>query len=212
MAEVAAHEYEPTPQDQNDCMYCYHPSNHPVHALASRDYEVFVDGCECKHESFECSGPRPAVMHKCNDCSYAWTNSNKPGFVYCDICRNEQYPIAGKFITKDSGKREAFDSGMQRDTQDDKPRFDLLFPVGVPYSDQFLTRVAELLMRGAVKYEERNWEKAEGEAELNRFRSSANRHMIQWLCGETDEDHMAAIVFNLMGAHLVEWKLKNESR
>jgi len=135
-----------------------------------------------------------------------WTNVNNPKFVYCDVCRVEKY------ITKDSGKRQEFDSGMKRDTQDDKPRFDLLFPLGIPYSDQFLTRVAELLARGAVKYDERNWEKAAGEAELARFKASATRHMIQWIAGETDEDHAAAVVFNLMGAHLVEWKLKNESR
>jgi hypothetical protein len=98
---------------------------------------------------------------------------------------------------------------MQRDVQDDKPRFDLLLPVGVPYSDQFLTRVAGLLARGAEKYSERNWELAEGEAELARFRASALRHMMQWQAGEDDEDHLAAIVFNLMGAHLVDWKMTN---
>lgn len=125
----------------------------------------------------------------------------------CETCA----PSTG-FVTKDSGKRQEFASGMQRDTQDDKPRFDLLFPVGVPYSDQFLTRVAELLARGAVKYSERNWESAAGEEELARFKSSALRHLIQYINGETDEDHLAAVAFNLMGAHLVEWKLKNESR
>lgn len=157
----------------------------------------------CSHESFEC---RPTstnlIRHSCNDCAFVWLNT-VDWFKFCEVCK------PAKFTTLDSGKRESYDSGMQRDVQDDKPRFDLLLPVGVPYSDQFLTRVAGLLARGAEKYSERNWELAEGEAELARFRASALRHMMQWQAGEDDEDHLAAIVFNLMGAHLVDWKMTN---
>ena len=102
------------------------------------------------------------------------------------------------FITKDSGERATFDSGMQRDTEAGKPRFDLLLPANVPYAEQFLTRVASLMARGAEKYEDRNWEKADSEAELARMRSSAFRHFMQWITGETDEDHSAAVVFNLL--------------
>lgn len=171
--------------------------------------DVSVPTVICKHESFECSGSNPWVKHSCTDCDWCWTNTNNPDFEYCDLCKKEEYPKSVEYVTKDSGKRESFDSGMVRDTQDDKPRFDLLLPLGVPYSDQFLTRVAGLLARGAAKYDERNWEKAEGEAELTRFKASALRHLMQYLAGETDEDHMAAVVFNLMGAHLVEWKMKN---
>lgn len=104
------------------------------------------------------------------------------------------------FETKDSGKREGFASGMVRDTQDDKPRYDLLWLPGV-------RRVAELMGRGAVKYGARNWEKAAGEAEYERFRASALRHMYQWLEGDRTEDHMAAVVFNLFGAEYVKSKL-----
>lgn len=114
--------------------------------------------------------------------------------------------MADGWTTKDSGVREEFESGMQRDTQQGKARFDLLFPLDVPYENQFMTRVAELLARGAEKYDERNWEKAEGAAEYSRFRASAARHMAQWLAGETDEDHAAAVVFNLLGAETVGWK------
>ena len=35
-----------------------------------------------------------------------------------------------KFITKDSGARQEFESGMRRDLQDGKPRYDLLIPIG----------------------------------------------------------------------------------
>ncbi len=105
------------------------------------------------------------------------------------------------FITKDSGKRVLFASGMKRDIQDDKPRYDLIWLPGI-------RRVAELLGRGARKYGDRNWEKAAGEAELGRFKASALRHMYQWLEGDTSEDHMAAVVFNLFGAEFVKAKLK----
>jgi hypothetical protein len=147
-------------------------------------------------------------QNECENCSY---HAGHP--VHSLWARNYDafVEVGPKFLTKDSGKREVFESGMKRDTQDDKPRFDLLFPLGVPYADQFLTRVAELLARGAVKYDARNWEKAAGQAELDRFKASAMRHMIQWQAGETDEDHASAVVFNLMGAHLVEWKLRNDN-
>ena len=51
------------------------------------------------------------------------------------------------FITKDSGKRQKFSTGMQRDTNEDKPRFDLISPLGIPYKDQPLTRIANHMAR-----------------------------------------------------------------
>ncbi len=113
------------------------------------------------------------------------------------------------YETKDSGERAEYDSGMVRDTETGKPRFDLLLPEGVPYKDQFLTRVAELLARGAEKYSDRNWELASGSAELARFRGSALRHLMQWINGEDDEDHAAAVVFNLLAHETTLWKLDN---
>jgi len=216
--EVESHEFEPRPFNSELCNECDYHKNHLVHriqhALGVGDQAVWVDvgqksdgRRECPHESFDCSGPTPVVRHSCKSCDLRWTNGFFPNkFVYCEVCRPEPKLGDFNFTTKDSGQREQYDSGMQRDTQDGKPRFDLLYPLGIPYGDQFLTRVAELLARGAEKYTERNWEHAEGEVELARFKASALRHLMQWLCGETDEDHMAAVVFNLMGAHLVDWK------
>lgn len=110
------------------------------------------------------------------------------------------------YITKDSGERAQFDSGMQRDTETGKPRFDLLFPETVPYEAQMITRFAGLLARGAEKYDARNWEKANGDAEMARFKSSALRHLVQWMCGEDDEDHAAAVMFNVMAAETMKAK------
>lgn len=114
-----------------------------------------------------------------------------------------------EFVTKDSGKREEYDSGMKRDTQEGKARHDLMYPEGVPYAAQFLTRVAELLQRGEKKYGERNWELAAGQEEIDRFKASGSRHFAQWLTGEVDEDHAAAVVFNLLAYETTKWKLAN---
>lgn len=104
------------------------------------------------------------------------------------------------FITKDSGERAQFDSGMVRDTDTGKPRYDLI-PL-LP-----LKRLAELYARGAQKYAERNWEQANSQAELDRFKASAFRHLAQALNGERDEDHWSAAVFNVFAAEWLEAKL-----
>lgn len=114
--------------------------------------------------------------------------------------------LSVSFTTKDSGERALYDSGMVRDTEAGKARFDLLWPEGVPYSAQLLTRFAELMARGAQKYGDRNWEKADSKEEQDRMKSSAQRHMAQWVNGEIDEDHAAAVMFNLMAAETVKYK------
>lgn len=178
---------------------------------------------------------------------------------------------------KDSGQRQEFDTGAVRDTQDDKPRYDLIPPtalrrtailcrnrmrqyeLGKFYRDmlyhtqQFalgntdhdylaqitvnalhimhfqdkeepestvmnkifeicltqdadprqirydlipptaLYRVAMHYSNGAIKYDSWNW--ALG-MEFSRFYGSMDRHLKQSILGETDEDHLAAVVFN----------------
>ena len=88
--------------------------------------------------------------------------------------------MAKEYKTKDSGKRKEFDSGMKRDTNIGKPRFELILPKEIPYEDQLLTRWAKLMGRGAEKYAERNWEQASGESEYNRFKESAFRHFTRY--------------------------------
>jgi hypothetical protein len=105
-----------------------------------------------------------------------------------------------KFETKDSGERVKFASGMTRDTDNGKPRYDL-----IPLEP--MRRLADLYARGTVKYGSRNWEQANTIDEIQRFRASAMRHMYQYLAGERDEDHMAAVVFNLFAAEQTDAKL-----
>lgn len=103
--------------------------------------------------------------------------------------------------TKDSGERQQFSTGMVRDVQTDKPRYDLL---DLP----MLKRWAELMARGAKKYGENNWKKAGTEEELNRFKASALRHMFQYMEGDVTEDHGAAVFFNIAVAEMVRSKIE----
>lgn len=120
--------------------------------------------------------------------------------------------MSGEFIVKDSGKRKKFNTGMQRDINEDKPAFYLITPKLVPYSEQMLTRWAAHMRRGANKYADRNWELAATQEELERFKDSAFRHFMQWLLDEDDEDHAAAVFFNIQGAEYVKWRLKNDKQ
>lgn len=94
-----------------------------------------------------------------------------------------------QFITKDSGNRESFSTGSLRDTNEGKPRYDLISIHG-------LKRVSHLMARGAKKYGERNWEKGQP---ASRFYESAFRHLISYREGDRSEDHLAAVVFNIFG-------------
>jgi hypothetical protein len=113
------------------------------------------------------------------------------------------------YETKDSGKRATFATGMQRDTTEGKTRYDLIIPESG--EGNMLKRWAELMTRGAIKYEERNWEKACTLEELKRYRESAFRHFIQWYMGQTDEDHGAAVFFNIQGAEYVKERLDGKT-
>jgi len=113
-----------------------------------------------------------------------------------------------EYVTKDSGERQDYASGMRRDVQHGKPDFSLLL-TELPYDKQLLTRWAALMERGATKYGRRNWQLANSQEELDRFQASAFRHFIQWITGETDEDHAAAVLFNINAAEYVKEKIKD---
>lgn len=110
-----------------------------------------------------------------------------------------------EFQTKDSGKRENFGGGMVRDTQTGKPRYDLCWK-------PLYRRWAELMGRGAEKYGANNWMKACDEEAYERFKASAERHLMQYLEGDRTEDHAAAVIFNLAGAEFVKGVLPNAKK
>ena len=111
------------------------------------------------------------------------------------------------FTTKDSGKREDYKSGMRRDTEDDKTDFTYLIIPGIPFHEQPIHRVMQLYMRGAQKYGRHNWQKADSHEEFERFKRSLFRHWMQYLAGDRDEDHIAAVVWNSICIMFMEQKL-----
>ena len=108
------------------------------------------------------------------------------------------------FEVKDSGERKQFDSGMQRDVTTGKPKAHLVR--GGP----MLWRWIWHLTRGAEKYDDNNWMKASGQEELDRFKESAARHFEQWFRGDDDEDHAAAVYFNINGYEYVKERMEHE--
>lgn len=91
------------------------------------------------------------------------------------------------FGLKDSGERRDFDTGSRRDVDTNKSRPDLISPF-------MLIRVGDHLAKGAKKYGERNWEKGQPVTVLI---ASAFRHLTLYMIGKRDEDHLAAIIFNI---------------
>ena len=104
------------------------------------------------------------------------------------------------FVIKDSGKRMEFDSGMVRDITENKIDYSLAI------DGPMFKRLAVHLTKGAKKYSKRNWMKASGKEEYERFKESALRHFLQWYWEDTDEDHAAAVMFNVNGAEYIKEK------
>ena len=93
------------------------------------------------------------------------------------------------FVIKDSGKRQSFASSAVRDTEEGKILWDLL-----PF--EALKRVAQHYTNGAKKYSKNNWKLG---IPSERFFSSALRHLAEYRLGEIEEDHLSAVVFNVLG-------------
>lgn len=137
-----------------------------------------------------------------------------PSMIFNDACpkfKPTGIYMKKEFEVKDSGKREEFSGGMVRDTQENK----------IDYSraldGPMFKRWAEHLTKGCEKYPDvepgvPNWKLAKGQAEYVRFRKSALRHFIQWYNGDTDEDHAAAVFFNINGAEYLKAQKVKESQ
>lgn len=92
------------------------------------------------------------------------------------------------FIVADSGDRTSYNTGAVRDKRSDKPRYDLIPP-------HALLRVATLYAKGADKYGESNWHLGIPTQDMI---ASAMRHLEAWRRGEMEEDHLAAVVWNIL--------------
>ena len=96
----------------------------------------------------------------------------------------------------DSGHRREFDTGAARDMAKGKGRCDLLPACAI-------LRLARHYEAGADKYEARNWEKG---LPVSVMIDSAMRHLLKYMDGQTDEDHLVATAWNIMGAMWMEEK------
>lgn len=88
---------------------------------------------------------------------------------------------------KDSGTRETYSTGAQRDNGEGKGRFDL-----IPF--QAMMRLARHYEAGSKKYSDRNWEKG---MNISRYVDAAMRHLLKYSAGFNDEDHLAAVLWNI---------------
>lgn len=102
------------------------------------------------------------------------------------------------YVIKDSGNRQAFAGGMVRDVTTGKTNYSLAL------DGPMFKRWAIHMTKGAIKYAARNWMLAQGDEEYERFRESALRHFLQWFDGDSDEDHAAAVFFNINGAEYIK--------
>ena len=119
----------------------------------------------------------------------------------------QEGPLA--FTVKDSGKRAEFASGMVRDTEEGKVDYTTIL------DGPMFDRWAEHLTKAKAKYPDvapgvANWTLASGREELVRFRKSAFRHFRQWLRGDVDEDHAAAVLYNINGYEYVKARMAEE--
>ena len=99
---------------------------------------------------------------------------------------------------KDSGVRNKYDTGAVRDNHTGKGRFDLI-------PTQGLLRLARLYENGSLKYNDRNWEAG---MPISRYVDAIFRHLVKYVAGCDDEDHLAAIAWNAFAIMHHEEKYK----
>ena len=92
-----------------------------------------------------------------------------------------------KYAIKDSGERTEYDTGAVRDLRKGKGRYDLL-------QWRTIMALAKHMEMGIEKYGERNWEKG---IPIKSFWDSGERHLIEFLLGMDDENHLIAAIWNL---------------
>lgn len=129
-------------------------------------------------------------------------------------------------VTKDSGKREEFETGARRDTSEGKPRFDLI-PIEIldliqqsygggemkietgtmlwtgllPDEEVRLDLIPDLMLNrlGGLFYRgaiKYSDNNWQKGIPLSRVYESLLRHTFMWAAGDTSEDHLAAIIWN----------------
>ena len=138
----------------------------------------------------------------CYGCPTPYGYAKKPEWCEeteesCTKCWDREVEKEVENGIKDSGDMTVFASGAVRDKKTGKGRCDLL-PACV------LLRLAKHYERGAERYGEYNWQQG---IPCHSFVDSAMRHLLKYMDGQTDEDHLIAAIWNLCGLAWTEEKL-----
>lgn len=169
----------------------YHPNGGPL--LNGEDMR-FIENPEVHtsgfvQEEFPVQSLKSTAKSKSVTTAIVTTGIDVDG-VSDNFARYENGKPVSKFSyeTKDSGSREKFETGSQRDSRVGKGRFDLISPIA-------LRRISGVYERGAIKYDEWNWSKGQ---QFSRLMDSALRHLNEYREGMRDEDHLAQAAWNIL--------------
>jgi dATP/dGTP diphosphohydrolase len=115
---------------------------------------------------------------------------------------DEWGPLPG---IKDSGERVTYASGSMRDPSTGKIKWSRIT------FGPMMRRWAQHLTTAEAKYPDvkpglPNFMLIETEEERIRYKESAFRHFMAWFHDETDEDHAAAVFFNVNGVEIIKDK------
>ena len=149
-------------------------------------------------------------LEECDGCPHTYGYAQKPEWCkpteeICRKCWDREVETDVKTDVKtdvdsgikSSGEMTVFASGAVRDAKTGKGRCDLL-PACV------LLRLAKHYERGAERFGPYNWKQG---IPCHSFVDSALRHLLKYMDGWTDEDHLIAAIWNLCGLAWTEEKL-----
>lgn len=131
--------------------------------------------------------------YRCPNCGLSSVNCATEAEAKADWNALVKRPLPNCAI-KDSGERREFETGAVRDMSEGKGLM-----VVMPASA--LLRLSLHYEHGAKKYGKFNWQKG---IPVSSFMDSALRHIMKYLDGWDDEDHLAAAAFNILGAMEME--------
>lgn len=94
----------------------------------------------------------------------------------------------------DTGARTNFDTGAVRDAMTGKGT-----PSDIPPCA--IRALAKRFEDGAAKYRRGNWMRG---IPLSRYQDAITRHTLAWAEGQTDEDHLGAVLWNAAAAMWTE--------
>lgn len=110
---------------------------------------------------------------------------------------------------KDSGERQTYSSGSMRDPSMGKIKWSRIT------FGPMMRRWAQHLTTAEAKYPDPklglpNFMLIESEEERLRYKESAFRHFMSWFNDEQDEDHAAAVFFNINGVEIIKDKKRGK--